>query len=187
MERTLILIKPDGVERALIGRVIARLEDSGMKVVGLKMLKPKKELVEKHYAEDEEWLLSVGRKTKQSYLDKGMTVDESEREIGMRVRSFLIKELTRTPIVAIVLEGNSAAEIARKIGGGTEPRKADPSSIRGMYSSDSYALADQKKRSVRNILHLSENAEIAEREIKVWFTAAELNDYKRADEEAQFG
>ena len=187
MERTLILVKPDGVERAILGKIISRFEDAGMKVVGLKMLKPKKELVEKHYAEDEEWLLSVGRKTKQSYVEKGLKVAESEREIGMRVRSFLIKELTRTPIVAIVLEGNSAAEIARKIGGGTEPKRADPSTIRGMYSSDSYALADQKKRSVRNVLHLSENAEIAEREIKVWFTASELNDYKRADEEAMFG
>lgn len=187
MERTLVLMKPDGVERALIGKVIGKFEDAGLKVVALKLLKAKKETVEKHYTEDEEWLLSVGKKTKQSYMDKGQKVDETEREIGLKVRSFLVKELTRGPILAMVLEGNSAAEIARKIGGGTEPRKADPSSIRGMYSVDSYALADAKKRSVRNIVHIAENAEIAEKEIKVWFTDSEICDYKRTDEEAMYG
>ncbi|MDE1822913.1 MAG: nucleoside-diphosphate kinase [Candidatus Micrarchaeota archaeon] len=187
MERTLILVKPDGVERALIGKVISKYEDAGLKVIGVKMLKPKKETVEKHYADDETWLLSVGRKAKQSYVEKGMKVDETEREIGMRIRSLLMKEITRGPIVAIVFEGNSASEVARKIGGGTEPRKADPSSIRGMYASDSYDLADASKRPVRNILHISENKEIAEKEIKIWFSDSELNDYKRADEEAMYG
>ncbi len=187
MDRALVLIKPDGIERALIGKVIGKFEDAGLKVTAIKMVKAKKETVEKHYTDDEEWLISVGKKAKQSALDKGEKVTESEREIGLRVRSLLVKELTRTPIVAFVLEGNAAADVARKIGGGTEPRKADPSSIRGMYSSDSYALADVKKRSVRNIVHISENAQIAESEIKVWFSDSEICHYKRADEDAMYG
>ncbi len=187
MERVLVVIKPDGVERALIGKVIVRFEDAGLKVVAMKMLNAKKEMVEKHYTNDEAWLLSVGEKAKKSALEKGQKVTETEREIGVRVRNALIRELTRTPVVAFVLEGNAAADVARKIGGGTEPRKADPGSIRGMYSSDSYALADQKKRSVRNILHISETAEIGEQEIKVWFTESDICKYKRADEEAMYG
>ena len=143
--------------------------------------------VSKHYTDDESWLLSVGKKTKQSYLDKGIEVKESEREIGMRVRSFLVNELTRSPIVAMVLEGNAAAEVARKIAGGTEPKKADPYTIRGRYSNDSYALADKKQRSVRNIVHVSEDSTIAEKEIKVWFTDKEICKYDRADEEALYG
>ena len=105
----------------------------------------------------------------------------------MRVRSFLVNELTRSPIVAIVLEGNAAAEVARKIAGGTEPKKADPYTIRGRYSNDSYALADKKQRSVRNIVHVSEDSTIAEKEIKVWFTDKEICKYDRADEEALYG
>ena len=187
MERALVLIKPDGVERALIGRVIAQFEASGLKVTALKMLKPKEATVGKHYTDDEKWLISVGKKTKQSYLDKGIKVKETEREIGMRVRSYLIKELTRSPIVAMVLEGNAAAEVARKIAGSTEPKKAETYSIRGRYSNDSYSLADKKQRSVRNIVHVSEDSDIAEKEIAVWFSKEEICQYGRADEDALYG
>ena len=187
MERALVLIKPDGVERALIGKVIAQFEDAGLKVTALKMLKAGDVQVAKHYTDDESWLLSVGKKTKQSYMDKGITVKESEREIGMRVRSFLVNELTRSPIVAIVLEGNACADVARKIAGATEPRKADPYTIRGRYSNDTYSLADKKQRSVRNIVHVSEDGTIAEKEIKVWFTDNEVCSYKRSDEDVIYG
>lgn len=187
MERALVLVKPDGVERALIGAVIKRFEDSGLKVVGLKMVKPTETVVGKHYTDDKEWLLSVGAKAKQSAKEKGSESEETEMEIGRRIRSLLISELTKGVVVAFVLEGNSAAEAARKIAGGTEPRRADPSSIRGTYSTDSYSMADQKKRPVRNIVHVSENGEIAEKEIKVWFSESELFKYERADEEAMYG
>ncbi|MDE1768444.1 MAG: nucleoside-diphosphate kinase [Candidatus Micrarchaeota archaeon] len=187
MDRALVLIKPDGIERALVGKVITKFEDAGLKITAIKMVKAKKETVEKHYTDDKEWLMSVGTKAKQSAIEKGQKVTETEIEIGMRVRNALVSELTRMPIVAFVLEGNAAADVARKIGGATEPRKADPSSIRGQYASDSYALADIKKRSVRNIVHISENAQIAEKEIKVWFGSSEICSYKRADEDAMYG
>ena len=187
MERALVLVKPDGVERALIGAVIRRFEEAGLKVTALKMLKPTEKLVGLHYADDKEWLLSVGKKARQAAMDKGEKVSESEMEIGNRIRSLLIKELTKGVVVAFVLEGNSAAEVARKIAGSTEPRKADPSSIRGMYSGDSYSLADLKKRPVRNIVHVSENSDIAEKEIKVWFSGQEIMSYRRADEASMYG
>ena len=187
MERVLVVVKPDGIERALVGTVMQRFEQCGLKLVAIKMLKADAELVGRHYVEDKDWMMEVGRKAKQSALEKGQKVTETEMEIGQRVRNALIRELTRTPVVAFVLEGNAAAEIARKITGGTEPRRADPGTIRGMYSSDSYALADKAKRSVRNIIHVSENAEIAEKEIKVWFKESEIVKYGRSDEQAMYG
>ncbi|MCL4375795.1 nucleoside-diphosphate kinase [Candidatus Marsarchaeota archaeon] len=186
MERALVLIKPDGIERALIGNVISKFEISGLKVVGIKMLNATKEMAGKHYAEDEEWLTSVGKKMKASYKEKGEEITEPDRAIGMRVREMLMNELIRVPIIAMVLEGNAANDVARKIAGSTEPRKADPSTIRGMYSSDTYGLADKQKRPVRNIVHVSESKEAAEKEIKVWFKESEIYKYKRADEGAMY-
>ncbi len=187
MEKALVLIKPDGVERALIGKVISKFEDTGLKVVALKMLKPTSETVSKHYIYDEKWLLALGTKAKSSAKEKGIELPETEIQIGERVRNQLMRELSRSPIVAMVFEGNACNEIARKLAGATEPRKADPSTIRGMYSSDTYALADKNDRSGRNVVHVSENAEQAEREIKVWFEEKEINDYKRADEDVMYG
>ena len=183
MERALVLVKPDGVERSLIGKVVDKFESAGLKVVAVKMLKATEKLAGDHYIAEEAWLASVGKKTKASYLEKGVHVEETEREIGLRVRSLLMKEITRGPIVAIVLEGNAANDVARKLAGATEPRKADPSTIRGMYSVDSYERADKAKRPVRNVVHVSEDSKAAEREIKVWFSENEIYKYKRPDEE----
>jgi nucleoside-diphosphate kinase len=174
MERVLVLIKPDGVEKNIIGKVTAIFEEAGLKVVGMKMLKASGDVVQNHYTDDESWLLSVGKKAKQSYAEKGVEVKESEKEIGMRIRGALVKEITRGPIVAIVFEGTAATEAARKIAGSTEPRRADPSTIRGRFSTDSYEAADREGRPVRNIVHVSENKDIAEKEIAVWFKDTEL-------------
>ena len=183
----LVLVKPDGVERALIGAVIGRFESAGLKVIGIKMLKATGEQVARHYTDDESWLVSVGTKTKKAYASKGIEVKESEREIGIRIRSLLMKELVRGPIVAMALQGNAATEVARKIAGATEPKSADPSTIRGAYASDTYALADSNGRPVRNIVHVSENAELSEKELAVWFSDDELFDYTRADERQMYG
>ncbi len=187
MDRVLVLVKPDGVERALIGSVIKRFEEAGLKVTGMKMIKPTEEIVKRHYTDDKVWLMCTGKKAKQAAIERGQVVKETEEECGHRIRGLLLKELTRSVVVAFVLEGNACAEVARKIAGTTEPRKADPASIRGTYSSDSYALADSKNRPVRNIVHVSETAAIGEKEIKVWFKDSEICKYKRADEEEMYG
>lgn len=180
MERALVIVKPDGIEKALIGKVIAKFEESGMKVVGLKMVMAKESLVGKHYAEDETWLMNVGKNAKAADAKRGIVTKETEREIGMRIRSYLMNELIRTPVVAIVLEGDSANQRARKLAGSTEPKSADPSTIRGMYSTDTYQLADKEKRAIRNIVHVSDSPESAEREIAVWFKKSELYNYKNS-------
>ncbi len=183
-EKTLVLVKPDGVYRALVGKIISRFEDAGLKIVAIKMLKPSKELVGQHYADDKEWLESVGKKTKGSYEEKGINVDETPLQIGQRIRKQLIDYLTSGPVIAMAIEGPDAISVVRKITGGTEPRKADPFTIRGMYSTDSYALADSLKRPVKNLIHASEDAKTAERELNLWFRKDEISEYKRADEEA---
>ncbi len=183
MERTLVLIKPDGVRRALIGRVIARFESAGLKVSGIKMVVPGRELVAKHYTDSEDWLRSVGAKAKKAYEAKGITPKESEVELGSKVRARLIDYLSSGPVVCMVIEGNESIFAVRKIVGSTEPRSADPSSIRGSLSTDSYALADSLDRPLKNIIHASEDKSSAESEISLWFEESELIKYKRADED----
>lgn len=182
IERTLVVIKPDGTYRALIGKVISTMEDAGLKIVGLKMVLPDEEVIGKHYVADEEYLESIGAKNIKSYKEKGVELKESALEIGQRVRGYLLKYLMSGPVVAMVVEGNDAIFVVRKLIGTTEGKKADPSSFRGKHSSDSYELADLKKRAVRNLVHISEDPKNAEREISLWFKKKELLDYKRVDE-----
>ncbi|MCL4374050.1 nucleoside-diphosphate kinase [Candidatus Marsarchaeota archaeon] len=185
IKRVLVLVKPDGVYKALIGKAISMLEAAGLKVVAIKMVKPDKNMAAKHYIADEGWLLNTGKKAKASYLEKGQPVKESELEIGKRVHSWLLDYIISGPVVAIVFEGNEAPFIAKKLLGPTEPRKADPSTFRGKYSSDSYDLADARKRAVKNLVHISDE-ETAEREIHVWFKDSEISNYKRIDEDLMY-
>lgn len=182
IERTLLLVKPDGVYRALIGKIVSRLEDAGLKVVAMKMVWPSKETAGLHYADDKEWYVSVGTKTLQSNKERGIKGTETAEEIGRKVRGWLIKHLTCGPVVAMVAEGESAIFVVRKIVGTTEPRKADPSTIRGMYSPDSYPASDAKSRPILNIVHAAEDKKNSDREIPIWFKKSEILDYKRLDE-----
>lgn len=162
IEKTLVLIKPDGVKRGLIGELIQRFEQRGLKVVGMKMVWAKEELAKKHYTED----ISKRR--------------------GEHVRKYLVEFLKEGPVVAIVLQGISAIEIVRKIVGDTEPRKALPGTIRGDYAHVSYDFADSKKMVVRNIVHASSDKKDAEYEVSLWFKPEEIYDYKTAHEEHVF-
>jgi nucleoside-diphosphate kinase len=186
IERTLVLVKPDGVQRALIGKVISRLEDVGLKAIAIKMVKPNKELVGNHYIADQKWFEDTGNRTLQTYRERGIEPKETAVEIATRIRNYLIESLSNKPVVAIVFEGNEAISITRKIVGSTEPRKADPSTIRGSLSADSYELADKRKEPVKNIVHASEDRKTADREIAVWFKNSEIIEYKRADENALY-
>lgn len=187
IEKTLLLVKPDGVERALIGRIISKLEECGLKVVAMKMLMASKALAGIHYIDDKDWVENLGNKAFTSYKEKGIPIKETATQMGMRVRGYLIDYISSGPIVAMVFEGNEAISITRKLVGSTAPSKADPSTIRGIYSSDSYDLADAKKRPIRNLVHASEDQKTAEREIKVWFKPGEILKYKRADETLMYG
>lgn len=181
IERTLVLVKPDGVQRGLIGEVLKRFEQRGLKVVGMKMVRPDVEMTKRHYTEDMEWMVSTGTNTKKSYEKKGIKDERTPEEIGRWVRGLLMGYLSSGPVVAVVLEGYHAVSIVRKLVGPTEPSAAAPGTIRGDYSTESYEMSDKHKRPVKNIVHASDSAKTAAQEIKVWFAESELYDYERVD------
>jgi nucleoside-diphosphate kinase len=182
-ERTLVLIKPDGVQRTLIGEIIKRYERIGLKLVGLKMLVPTVEMVEQHYTLDPEWRKVTGEKSIKGYTSKGLKPpSEDPYEITAVILENLKKYLTSGPIVAMVWEGAHAVEIIRKLTGGTEPLTSDVGTIRGDFVLDSYQISDTDKRAIRNLLHASGSVEEADKEIKHWFKDEELIDYRLVQE-----
>jgi nucleoside-diphosphate kinase len=178
-EQTLVLIKPDGVQRSLIGEIIKRYERTGLKLVGLKIVVPEKEQVKKHYLIDPEWKRKVGEKAMASYEKKGLEPPSKDPvEIGESVLSRLQDYLTAGPVIAMVWQGNEAVGIIRKITGATEPMSSDIGTIRGDFTIDSYYLSDTDGRAVRNLIHASGDSEEAEKEIKIWFDPKEIVSYR---------
>lgn len=182
IERTLVLLKPDAVQRALIGEIISRFERTGFKVIALKLVNASKDSAGKHYADDEAWLKSVGEKTKKSYEAKGTPVADDSLTIGRRIRQQLIDFITMSPSVAVVLEGHDVINKVRTIVGATAPSAALPGTIRGDFAFDSYGLADASGRPIQNLIHASDSNEAAKREIAIWFKDTELCPYQRVDE-----
>ena len=178
-ERTLVIIKPDGVQRTLIGEIIKRYEQIGLKLVAIKMMVPSEEHVEKHYTLDPAWRTVTGEKTIKSYQDKGLKPWSLDPlEITAKILKNLKKYMTSGPVVAMVWQGAHAVKICRKITGGTEPLTSDVGSIRGDLVLDSYQMSDMDDRSVRNLIHASGSPEEADMEIKHWFKKEELIDYR---------
>lgn len=178
-EQTLVIIKPDGVQRGLIGEVIKRYEQCGLKLVALKMVVPSPDLALKHYSIDPEWTLKTGTKTIESYKSKGITPPNNDPiALAENVRKTLVKYLSSGPVVPMVWQGMSAIAIIRKITGSTEPLTSVPGTIRGDYTIDSYTAADVDKRSVRNIIHASGSVEEAKKEIPLWFKSEEILNYR---------
>ncbi len=183
-ERTFVAVKPDGVQRSLIGEIISRLEKVGLKLVAIKMVVPTAEQIEEHYTLDPNWRTVTGEKTIASYKAKGLTPpSEDPLEITAAILKNLKNYMTTGPLVAMIWEGAHAAKIVRKLVGGTEPLTSDVGTIRGDFVLDSYALSDADKRSVRNLVHASGSPEEAEMEIKHWFKSEEIINYRLIQEE----
>lgn len=162
LQQTLVLVKPDGVARGLIGEVIKRFEQRGLKIVALKLVQVNMDHAKQHYTED-----------------------ITERH-GEKIRNQLVEYITGGPVVAIIIEGVDAIENVRKLTGATESKSAAPGTIRGDFTHVSYAHADSKNIPVRNIIHASANEEDARNEVALWFSIDELCDYKRAGESHVF-
>lgn len=183
-ERTLVVIKPDGVQRSLVGEIIKRYERMGLKLTGMKMLVPEAEHIEKHYTLDPNWRRITGEKTIKGYIDKGLTPpSEDPLEITGILLGNLKKYMTSGPVIAMVWQGAHAVKIVRKITGGTEPLTSDVGTIRGDFVLDSYQMSDQDKRAVRNLIHASGSVEEAEMEIRHWFEEKELVSYRLIQEQ----
>ena len=182
-EKTLVVVKPDGVQRSLIGEIVKRYERSGLKLVGLKMIVPTADFIKQHYTVDPEWCVKTGTKTIESYKKKGKTPpSEDPLKITEIILKNLIKFMTAGPVIAMVWQGMHAVGVVRKITGGTEPLTSDMGTIRGDLTIDSYEASDIDGRAVRNLVHASGSIEEAEKEIALWFKPEEILSYKLAND-----
>lgn len=186
MERTVVLIKPDGVKRGLVGEVISRFEKMGLKIVAIKMLRADFEILGKHYKADNNYLKKLGEKTLATYENYGKDPAEDlgttdTLELGKMIRQWTIDYVGSGPVVAILIEGQHAVDNVRAIAGDTMPVKASPGTIRGDLATDSAAYANFEKRGVQNIIHASGSVEEAKFEEKLWFRKKDIQSYKRAD------
>ncbi|MDP3974688.1 MAG: nucleoside-diphosphate kinase [Candidatus Jorgensenbacteria bacterium] len=178
-ERTLVIIKPDGVQRGLIGEVIQRYERTGLKLVALKIVIPSETLVEKHYLLDLDWKQTSGQKTINAYKKKGhMPPSDDPVKVGEVTLAKLKRFMSSGPVIVMVWTGMHAAGVVRKITGGTEPLTSDVGTIRGDFTIDSYEVSDEDNRATRNIVHASGSPEEAEKEILLWFKPEELLNYR---------
>ncbi|HDZ85932.1 MAG TPA: nucleoside-diphosphate kinase [Candidatus Moranbacteria bacterium] len=183
-ERTLVIIKPDGVQRSLIGEIIKRYERMGLKLAALKMVVSSKEHIEKHYTIDPEWRRITGEKTIKGYKDKGLKPpSEDPLKITAIILENLKKYMTSGPVIAMVWQGAHAVQIVRKVTGGTEPLTSDVGTIRGDLVLDSYQISDGDGRAVRNLIHASGSVEEAEKEINLWFNKDEIINYRLVQEQ----
>ncbi len=182
-ERTFVMIKPDGVQRSLVGEIIKRFERVGLKLVAMKFGISNEEQIEQHYTLDSEWKKNVGEKSIETYKKKGETPpSEDPIEIGDMVVDRLKKYMTSGPMVMMVWQGAHAVELVRKLVGGTEPRSSDVGTIRGDFVLDSYFMADTDGRAIRNLIHASGSTDEAKQELAHWFSDDELVDYRLVQE-----
>ena len=162
MEKTLIVLKPDAVQRGIVGEVLTRFEKVGLKIVGMKMVQPTKDHYYHHYE----------------------TIGQVISRRGQEVFDVTLDFMMEGPVVAVVLEGIGAAELVRKMVGSTEPKSAAPGTIRGDYTHMSYDYANNvSKTSIPNVIHASGDAEEAKQEIAHWFAEAELFNYETVHEQ----
>jgi len=156
MERTLIVFKPDAVQRGIVGEIITRFEKAGLKIVGAKMVWPKAEHYGHHYEE----------------------IGKLATRRGQKTFDMTVSMMTEGPVLAMVLEGIEAVELVRKMVGSTEPKSSAPGTIRGDYSHMSYAHADANEIGIPNIIHASGSVEDAIKEIPHWFSDDQIFEYE---------
>lgn len=185
-ERTLVILKPDAVQRSLMGEIINRFERAGLKFTAMKMLVPTEGQLMTHYNKDEAWFLKKGNRIVEDLKTHGLPVTKEPIEYGKEIITTIVHFMTAAPVVAMILEGNQAVAVVTKLVGTTEPSTADVGTIRGDYTLDSYGHSSFENRAVRNLVHCSESPEEAEREIKVWFTNEEIMNYVTAQERIMY-
>lgn len=180
-EKTLVILKPDAVQRGLVGEIISRFEKAGLKIVATKMVRPDEELAHRHYPTTRrEFIEGMGHKTLGSYKEGGLDpIDhlgtDDPHKIGLMVQEWLADFLTSGPVIALVLEGKGAIKHVRELAGHTIPAIADKGTIRGDYSDDSPIKANAEKRAIYNLVHASGDPQEASFEIGLWFSQNELH------------
>lgn len=165
MEQTLVVLKPDAVQRGIMGEIITRFEKIGFKVIAMKMVWPS----ESHYREHYE---GIGKLI-------------SRR--GEDVYNINLAAMMKAPVVALVLEGIDAVECVRKMVGATDPKDSAPGTIRGDFTHVSLQYSIANGITLPNILHASADLEEAKQEIPLWFNSEELQSYEQPHQETVHG
>lgn len=182
-ERTLVIIKPDGVQRSLMGEILGRIERTGLKLVAAKFFVATREQCLTHYNKDEAWFKKVGERILKEKESRGEKVEKTDIEYGKEILEGNVSFMTSSPVLGMVWEGNQSVGVVKKLVGGTEPLTSDVGTIRGDLTIDSYALAGLDSRAVRNLAHCSDKPEEATREISIWFKPEELVNYRLVQEQ----
>ncbi|MDD2681320.1 MAG: nucleoside-diphosphate kinase [Patescibacteria group bacterium] len=182
-ERTFVILKPDAIQRGLIGESIKRFESAGLKLVAMKFGLASEDTLWKHYNKDDAWFEKKGALTVQNRTDMGMPVEKEAIEYGKDIIRALVNFMSCCPVVFMIWEGNQAVSVIKKIVGGTEPATSDVGTIRGDMTLDSYELANRDERAVRNLVHCSDEVSEAEREISLWFNKEEIMGYRLVAEQ----
>jgi nucleoside-diphosphate kinase len=182
-ERTLVLIKPDAILRGIIGEIISRFERVGLKIVAIKMIKASRDVLEKHYYKDENWMREKGELYKKKL---GMPEETDPVPVGRGIVEGLIQDMQISPIIAIVLEGHNAVHTIKRLTGPTNIDEALPGTIRGDYSHDTFALANKSNRPNLTIIHATDDPKEAQKEIDFWFSPDEMHSYSKPEEEVHY-
>jgi len=183
-EQTFVIIKPDGVQRSLVGEIIGRFERAGLKLVAMKLGVPAEAQCWEHYKKDDVWFESKGGLILENRKKMGKPVEKSAIEYGRDIIGVLVKYMTASPVVMMVWEGNQSVAVVKKLVGGTEPTTSDVGTIRGDFTIDSYHIADfDGSRALRNIIHCTDNPTESQREIDIWFKSEELVQYRLVQEQ----
>ena len=185
-ERTLVILKPDSVQRSLIGEIIKRFERTGLKCTAMKMFMADEARLLQHYNKDDAWFLKKGTRVVEDMQAHGREVTKEPIEYGKDIIRTIVHYMEAGPVVGMVWEGNEAVAVVTKLVGGTEPKTSDVGTIRGDFTVDSYSHSSYENRSVRNLVHQSESPEEAEREIALWFTNEEIMNYSTAQERIMY-
>lgn len=185
-ERTFVILKPDAVQRGLVGEITQRFERIGLKIVAMKMHMADEKKLWDHYSKDEAWYLKKGERTAENKKAMSHVVDKEPIEYGKDIIRAVVNFMKAGPVISMVLEGNNAAAVVKRLVGSTEPATADTGTIRGDYALDSYNLCDvDSSRGMRNIIHCTDPADgegAQEREIGIWFTPEEIVNYRLVTE-----
>jgi len=181
-EYTVVLVKPDGVRKGIVGEVTTRFERVGLKIAAMKMVWVDADLVGKHYKDDNEYHKSVGIKALENYKNYGLDAKESlgtnkPVEIGKIIRKWNVEFITSGPVIAMILVGPGAVKLVRKMVGNTFPSDSQPGTIRGDFALDSSFQSNLERRTTYNIIHASGVPDEAEFERKLWFKEKEIFEY----------
>ena len=185
-EKSFVLLKPDTVQRGLIGETIKRIERIGLKIVAMKMVMATEDTIWAHYNKDDSWYTRKGAGIVENRKSLGLPIEKEAIEYGKDIIKSMVTFISCSPVICMVIEGNAAQAIVKRLVGGTEPTTADTGTIRGDYALDSYYLCDvDGSRGMRNLIHCTDpadGADAADREIGLWFTPSEIINYRLVSE-----